>query len=279
MPETTKKKCFVITPVGSPDSSIRRAAQGLLDAVIKPVMEEKNFEVFVAHEISTPGSITKQVLQHLLEDDIVIANLTGLNPNVMYELAVRHAKRLSVVSLAEEGTNLPFDISDERTIFYKNDMSGVESIKPELKKTVEVALKEKEPDNPIYRATKSIVILESTETKDTDRYIIDRLDKIENSLTRLSKTDYNLNVRSFPRGGMSGFEVIVKGNKQKFEALIQFFNASPITQLFTTNRMTKDELIFTFYPTYFIENEDLLNIINQYDLEVVTINSIFTINS
>lgn len=184
---SSQKKCFIVTPIGSKESSTRRRAQGILDAVIRPLLEEKKIDVFVAHEISAQGSITKQVIEHLLQDDLVIANLTELNPNVMYELAVRHCKRLPVVAIAEEGTILPFDISDERTIFYKNDMAGAFELKPMLAIAIDSALSEKKPDNPVYRVAQSIIIKESSETITADKYIIERLDAIE----KMIKTDSN----------------------------------------------------------------------------------------
>ncbi len=182
---TPTKHCFVITPIGDEPSAVRRATQGLLDVVIRPILEEQGFNVAAAHEISSSGSITNQIVEHLLRDDLVIANLTGLNPNVMYELAVRHAKRLPVVSIAEEGTKLPFDIAAERTIFYKNDIAGVQELEQKLRSMVEESVKDAQPDNPIYRASKTALIKESTEVKDVEKFILSRLEEIGSSLASL----------------------------------------------------------------------------------------------
>jgi len=236
MPDKPNKKCFVITPIGAPESATRRAAQGLLDAAIKPVLNEQGYDVFVAHEISSPGSITKQVIQHLLEDDLVVANLTGLNPNVMYELAVRHAKRLPVVSLAEEGTDLPFDIADERTIFYRNDMTGVEALKPSLEATVKSAAKEKQSDNPIYRAARSMIIRESAETKDADRYIMERLDSIDTVLSRLSRQRSTLS-RSSVEIEREGLRMSLKGDDSSVSDLLKSLeNSRHIKSVIRTSR-------------------------------------------
>lgn len=183
---SNRKKCFVVTPIGGESSDIRRSADGLIDSVIDPVCEDLDLEMYVAHRIDTPGSITGQVLEHILQDDLVIANLTTLNPNVMYELAVRHSVRLPVIALAEHGTILPFDISDERTIFYSDDMSGVTKLLPHLKKMCEEALGDESPDNPVYRAAKNQVMKETHPQNDFQSYILDRLDRFESILQKNS---------------------------------------------------------------------------------------------
>ena len=181
------KKCFIATPLGTVGSEIRKKAEGVIDSVLRPVLEEDfKYEVIVPHEIDQLGSITQQIIIHLLNDELVIANLTGLNPNVMYELAVRHAARKAVVCIAEEGTVLPFDIAAERIAFYDDKMAGVNILKKKLAGAIESAEQEQEHDNPIYRAKvgfemQKVVVEKGNSTED---YILKRLDEIQSMLRR-----------------------------------------------------------------------------------------------
>lgn len=145
------KRCFVITPIGAHGSSTRRSADGLLNTVIRPVL--RNFTVWASHEIPSPGSIQMQIIEHIITDELVIADLTDLNPNVMYELGIRHTACLPVILLAQRGTNLPFDIAGERTIFYSNEIADVKEFKVQLKAAVKKALEESAPDNPVSRVS------------------------------------------------------------------------------------------------------------------------------
>lgn len=189
------KKCFVITPIGSENSSTRRAADGLINAVIKPVLKDLEFETYVAHEITSPGSITRQVMEHVLYDDLVIANLTELNPNVMYELAVRHCAAKPVVILAEFGTNLPFDVSAERTVFFANDMHGSVDLAPLLHSAIKAAHTDSGMDNPVYRSASTKIMLEAT-TDDAQKFIINKLEKIESSVSEIRSGRLEKNVPS-----------------------------------------------------------------------------------
>ena len=180
----SQKRCFVIAPIGPELSPIRRATDGLVESAIRPVLAAMDFEVVAAHEIPNPGSITNQVIKHLLEDELVVANLTGLNANVMYELAVRHAKRLPVVVLAEEGTVLPFDLYGERALFYTDDMKGARDLQPRLRLAVESALKDQEFDNPIYRVVRESLLAARLPADDPQKTILRLLAEINERVGR-----------------------------------------------------------------------------------------------
>ncbi len=178
-----EKKCFIITPIGDEGSETREKAEGVIDS-ITPVFEALDFELFVPHRMPQPGSITKQILECILNHDLVVANLTELNPNVMYELAVRHSTARPVITIAEFGTKLPFDITTERTIFYTNDMRGVPKLQKELKSSItSINFNNLEFDNPIYRTQRDFKFKE-TVTEGKDAYMIEQLEEIKKSTTK-----------------------------------------------------------------------------------------------
>ncbi|PEN44505.1 hypothetical protein COL82_03805 [Bacillus toyonensis] len=190
------KTCFIITPIGDDQSDIRRAAEGVIDAVIVPALCDMGFDeknIKVAHRMPSPGSINKQVISNILECDVAVANLTSLNPNVMYELAIRHAARKPVVQICQKGTRLPFDITEERTIFYTNDMAGVIELNNNFKDMVAEAMVDEEPDNPIYRVVESNSIMKNVDENDPSRYMLNRIDSLENNFSDLINTLNNNN--------------------------------------------------------------------------------------
>ena len=218
------KRAFIVTPIGADASETRRAADGLIHAVMKPVLEDLDFEVFVAHEIASPGSITRQVIEHVLYDDLVIANLSELNPNVMYELAVRHCVGLPIVVLAANGTRLPFDISDERTVFFQNDMYGAVDLIPRLESAIKAALELVEPDNPVYRVTQSRVLRESTEPDDAQSFLIKKLDYIEAFISEIKSRD---TATDASLAKPARYIIYLEGPRDNLPLLIDWLSAMP----------------------------------------------------
>ena len=62
----------------------------------------------------------------ILSDPLVVADLTDHNPNVFYEVAIRHAMQKPLVQLIDENQRIPFDVSDVRTI--KVDITDLDSV-------------------------------------------------------------------------------------------------------------------------------------------------------
>jgi hypothetical protein len=129
----TGKRCFVIAPIGDPNSDTRKRSDQVLKHIIRPAAMECGYGAIRADEISEPGIITSQVIQRIIEDPLVIADLTDRNPNVFYELALRHAIKRPLVQLIRKGDNIPFDVAGMRTIpVDHHDLDSVEESKKEI---------------------------------------------------------------------------------------------------------------------------------------------------
>lgn len=123
-----KPLCFVIGPIGSEGTEVRKLADFLLGALVRPVLEgdEFNYKVKRADEDADPGMITDKVIADILNAELVVADLTGLNPNTFWELGIRHSALKPVIHIAVAGTKLPFDNFGHRAIFV--DTSDWQSI-------------------------------------------------------------------------------------------------------------------------------------------------------
>lgn len=124
------KECFVIAPIGDEESETRKRSDKILDYIIVPAVAECGYKATRADKISEPGMITSQVIQHIVDDPLVIADLTGRNPNVFYELAIRHALRKPFIQIIEKGEQIPFDVAGTRTIYVNHqDLASAEEAK------------------------------------------------------------------------------------------------------------------------------------------------------
>jgi hypothetical protein len=111
------KRCFVISQIGQENSEERKKADRIY-TFIKRACEQSGYKTVRADEIEKPGFINSQIIAELFDAGLVIADLTGYNPNVFYELAVRHYSDMPVIHLMEKPNQIPFDIAGNRAIYY-----------------------------------------------------------------------------------------------------------------------------------------------------------------
>lgn len=144
------KTCFVIMPIGSipggPSETDLRARYSLLikDALARAA---PGIEITRADEVAAPGTINSDIITRIMHSDLVIADITFPNPNVFYELGLRHAAKAGTI-LIKEGTSgpAPFDVHALRHIPYENSLAGLAKLEADLRRQIEFI--EKNPGKP-----------------------------------------------------------------------------------------------------------------------------------
>ncbi|GAA1698854.1 hypothetical protein GCM10009808_15450 [Microbacterium sediminicola] len=139
--------CFVIGPIGnelapldSPERLAWESALEIYDRVIQTACSFLDIEAVRADQISITGDINEQIFRHLFEADLVIADLSGANANVMYELGLRHSLNKLTIQVADAATPLPFDVKAVRTILIQRSQMGLVDARKKLVKAIEVGL-------------------------------------------------------------------------------------------------------------------------------------------
>jgi len=124
-----------------PTSEERKHTNLLLKEVIDPVMNRLNLPYNHPLKMMYLGKIDAQVEQELRSADLVIADLFGSNPNVMYEVGIRLGVERSCIFLIPEGQRSPFDISAYRKIIYPPELEAVDVVKQQLEEQITQGLK------------------------------------------------------------------------------------------------------------------------------------------
>lgn len=188
----SKKTCFVISPIGQEGSDTRLKADEVFQYLIKPVVTDLGYEAVRADQIDESGSITTQIIQKLITSDLVIADLSERNPNVFYELSVRHFSRKPFIQIITSGETIPFDVAANRTIPYDlTRLSVAETAKSQIRaqiKGIEAGVDETE--NPISTAIDLSSLRASPSS--ADRTIGEMLATITEIAGRVAKIDQAL---------------------------------------------------------------------------------------
>ena len=121
---TEKPRLFVVMQFSDPFNE-------LYSDVIQSVGDELGFAVSRADETYGPGLIIADIIRDIAEAKAIVADITPNNPNVFFEVGYAYALQKETILIAERDTNLPFDLSSFRTLFYENTIAG--KTKPKLR--------------------------------------------------------------------------------------------------------------------------------------------------
>lgn len=156
-----KKRCFVVMGYGTRlDSSTGKKIDldRIYQEIIKPVVRRKGYECLRGDEVLDSGLIDESMYYGILESDLVIADISTLNPNAIYELGVRHGvKRFHTIIMMESGDKFFFDLNHNRTLtytyYYDSDSFDNEAkvIQHKLQSLITSIETNKQVDSPLYK--------------------------------------------------------------------------------------------------------------------------------
>jgi hypothetical protein len=159
-----EKTCFVIGPISQEGSEQRKHSDMVLETLVARALEGESLVVIRADRIGDPGMISGQVINYLLRSKLVIADLSFHNPNVFYELAIRHMVGLPTIHVIRGEDVIPFDVKDFRTIVIdttdKYDLiAKLDTYRAEIANHVRLAsIAGSEGSNPIRTYARNLVV-------------------------------------------------------------------------------------------------------------------------
>ncbi len=116
------RECFVLMPFAS-------QFDGIWEQVVRPTVEDHGDACSRADDLFGPGSVIDDILGSIRSADYLIADLTGRNPNVYYELGFAHAMGKPVVLLTQDVADVPFDLKHQRLIEYADTAAGAAALR------------------------------------------------------------------------------------------------------------------------------------------------------
>jgi len=227
------KQCFVISPIGEPDSETRKRSDQVLKYIIRPAVESCGYVAERADEMDKPGMITSQVIQRVVNDPLIVADLTERNPNVFYELAIRHAIRKPFVQLIKKGERIPFDVAGARTIQVDHsDLDSVERAKTDITKQIK-ALEADSSDleTPISMSLDLQVLRHSD--KPEERSLADLLSAVSDMRSVVGKVEGKL-------PAVEDVQVALKSLTARFE---DYLESPPIRRRYRFHPMMLHEMM------------------------------------
>jgi hypothetical protein len=188
-----KPLAFVIMPFDSEFGEVHRD-------FLLPTLEEAGFEVRRADDLFDQRNILRDIVESISGSDLIVADLTGLNPNVFYELGIAHATRRPVILLTQAVEELPFDLRSYRVIEYSTHFAKIGKAREQLRQTAEGArertLEFGNPFTDFIRASsedvepgqEKAVDGELAESNEDERGWLDHLAGLEEGYQELTRT-------------------------------------------------------------------------------------------
>ena len=218
--------CFVICPIGDEGTQTRRQSDCLLEYILKPALEGTEYSAPIRIDIADkPNHITTEIIKRLIDADLVICDLSKSNPNVFYELGIRHAYRKPCIVLADWVDSIPFDLTGMNIIKYQYDdpishRTSIQRVKQQIE-----AFGDGPVSNPVSVALGfSRLSEEGDDTKMLLAALNDRVETLEARTSTNDRSDFYDHMRASISERQRKYRVI---EQRRMEAMIKDLGLNP----------------------------------------------------
>ena len=142
---TRSKTCFVLMPFSAPFNEYYAK-------IYRPAIEEAGFKSLRVDEISAPRPFIEDIVDLIRNSDVILAEITGRNPNVMYEMGMAYAAKTPMVMISQSVSEAPTDLKHQRIVVYDTTQPSWTS---KLRSDIKDAIKEAVPDKELLNTKRS----------------------------------------------------------------------------------------------------------------------------
>lgn len=119
--QDVKQVCGVVMPISAIDGCTESHWADVLE-ILREAIEDAGFEANLVSNADDSGIIHKRIIQNLYDNPVVVCDVSGKNPNVMFELGLRLAFDKPTVIVKDEKTSYAFDTSAIEHLEYPRDL-------------------------------------------------------------------------------------------------------------------------------------------------------------
>ncbi|MEZ3454017.1 MAG: hypothetical protein K1W17_06565, partial [Oscillospiraceae bacterium] len=198
-----KKRCFVIMPFSDPEGYAPGHFHKIYEQIIEPAIADADFVPVRVDENKISDQIIMKIFDGIINCEMAICDLSSNNPNVLYELGLRHAYDKPVVLIHDDRTNRIFDIQGISIIQYRSSRLYDEVIDDRKKISESIKVN---ADSKFGYSIVNVVKMKKAKydanIKDTDLSridntllirVLDALDRIEEKQNDFNKQDFKSN--------------------------------------------------------------------------------------
>lgn len=189
-----KKICGIVMPISALEGCSEGHWSDVLE-IITEAVEEAGFEGNLVSNADDVGIIQKRIIQNLYENPIVVCDVSGKNPNVMFELGMRLAFDKPTIIIKDDKTSYSFDTSPIEHIEYPRDLrfSRIVDFKSKLAEKIKATFEKSTTDTSYTTFLKhfgefKVAKIDKKEVPGQE-FILDELKSIRMGMRRLERNN------------------------------------------------------------------------------------------